>query len=132
MMFKELLIISLLFILLSSCKKEEPVPTSYSNEYWIVEHYAYFKGTVSDSATGLPITGYNIQVSGPEPNSDTLTDGTYSLYFFWFEGKMSYSKPSILAVRLLDSTNNFIETMFFDGTTLIENDTITVDFQVSL
>lgn len=81
---KNLSILSPLLLVFVSCKKEEPAPYEPQQSNSTVDtHYAYFKGTVTDSATGLPVTGYNIQVNGPGDSRDTLIDGTYDLTVLW-------------------------------------------------
>lgn len=128
--FASFLVIFVLF----SCKKEELTPTDPEDGCisCVTSHYAYFKGTVTDSLTGDPITGYNIYMDGPQAATDSLIDGSYLLYALWFEGKYSYAKPFAPRIILIDSANNWVKEMTFDGSQLIENDTIIVDFQVTL
>ncbi len=127
--FASFLVIFVLF----SCEKDVVTPPADDDCIsCVTSHYAYFKGTVTDSLTGDPISGYNIYIDGPQAHSDSLIDGSYSLFAFWFEGKYSYAKPSAPRIILMDSANNWLKEMTFDGSQLIENDTIVVNFQVNL
>lgn len=129
-MKKTLLTISIL-VLLFSCKKEEPVQQE-ENSVPYVGHDAYFKGMVTDSLTGTPISGYNLRVNGPKDDTDTLINGNYSLLVHWFSSQYSYPKPTEVEIFMLDSTNSIVDILTFDGNLLVEDDTIVVDFQVTL
>jgi hypothetical protein len=129
---KELLVISSLLIFLSSCHKEDPAPTYDQNNSGVNGHYAYFKGIITDSITGIPITDYKLEVSGPNAARDTLIDGNYSLYAFWFEGKYSFPKPTHLNVFVLNSNDSIVKILHVDGNLLIEDETKIIDFQVNL
>jgi hypothetical protein len=132
---KKILLLLLITVVVSCEEKEieEPTyPTTHTHS--TIDHYAYFEGMVSDSLTGLPITGYYIgTMSCPNPSKDTLINGTYFLYCYWFESSfLSYQKPKTVSVHLVDSAYNIFKTMTFNGNLLVENDTINVDFQISL
>lgn len=121
-----------MIIFLFSCKKEESVQAPEDTNNWLINHYAYFKGIVTDSISGQPITGYYIETNGVNQIRDTLEDGSYSSYAYWFEGKVSLPKPEVVFVRLLNSSDSIVKIMSFDGNLLVENDTIIVNFQVTL
>lgn len=129
---KNVFVITVLFLLICSCKKEEITSQTTSVTWWITGHTAYYKGIITDSVSDLPITGYRIQHYGPKQEYDTLTDGTYSFLAYWFEGKMSAPKPQTVYVYLFDSLDNKVKTLSFDGDLLVEDDTIVVDFQITL
>ena len=126
--FASFLVVFVLF----SCEKDDVTPTEDDTSSTVTPHYAYFKGTVTDSLTGDPITGYKLLMNGPRDTTAYLVDGSYLLYAYWFEGKFSYYKPLAPEVILIDSANNWVKEMTFDGSQLIENDTIIVNFQVNL
>lgn len=129
---KNILLFLSCLVLLISCKKEEPVPEQNNNSGYISQHFAHVKGTVTDSLTGDPIVGYNLQVVGPGTYRDTLTDGNYNLTVYWFYGKFSYPKPSNVQLMMVDSNVNVVKYLNFHGNLLVEDDTINVDFQVNL
>jgi hypothetical protein len=123
---KNLYLTILSLVLLISCQKEEPVPVQEESQ-GINYHYAYFKGTVHDSLTGAPITGYTIQFNGPGDSQDTLADGVFNpLEVFWWNAHYSYPKPTTVQVVLLDSSG-WVDVISFDGNLLVEDDTVTVN-----
>lgn len=132
---KKILLLLIITVVVSCEEKEveEPIyPSTHTHS--TNGHYAYFEGMVSDSLTDLPITGYYIgTMNCPKPSKDSLINGTYSLYCYWFESSYhTYQRPKTVSVYLVDSTYNIIKTMTFNGDLLVENDTITVDFQITL
>jgi hypothetical protein len=132
---KSYIIILTSCLLLISCEKdehEEDAPTSHNETI----HRAYFKGNVTDSLTGQPITGYYFKYGGtyvPYASHDSLEDGTYLLSVGWFYGKFSWPKPEFVDVRVFQHhPDSILWSTVFDGDLLVEGDTITLDFQVNL
>jgi len=106
---KKILLLLLIIVIVSCEEKEVEEPTSpTTNTYSTTDHYAYFEGMVIDSLTGFPITGYYIgTMSCPKPSKDSLINGTYFLYCYWFESSHhTYQKPKTVNVHLVDSTYN--------------------------
>lgn len=121
-----------LFALLTSCDKEDVQPQPEEPGNTISQHYAYIKGTFTDSLTGAPITGYDIELLGPIGYRDTLADGTYDLTVYWFYSKYSFPKPTNVEIMMIDANHDIVKYVNFDGNLLIEDDTVVVDFQVNL
>lgn len=124
-------------LLLLSCKKEEYIDDTPSSHNY-TSYHAYFKGVVTDSLTGQPITGYHIRahkhffVTGA--GVDSLEDGTYLLSASWFSGKFNEPKPKVVWVHLLFDfhPDSILYSTQFNGDLLVECDTVTIDFQVNL
>ncbi|SFT69042.1 hypothetical protein SAMN05216474_1833 [Lishizhenia tianjinensis] len=96
-MYKLLITLLILFVLYA-CQKDDPINENPGNNITTTHHNAYFQGIITDSTTGLPLSGYNVRVYGPSASLDTLIDGTYLLHVYWYEGKLSYPKPSMVHV----------------------------------
>lgn len=127
--------LSIACLLFASCEKEvESETVIYNGDSSWVPYYAYFEGMITDSITGAPITGYTIshEYIRPEPFTDSLETGFYSLATNGFTGHYSVGFPEEVVLDIKDGAGNVVKTVSFNGDLLIMNDTITVDFQVNL
>ena len=124
-------------LLFSSCKKEEDDCPKCGV---VTTHYAYVKGIVIDSTTGLPLPNAIVYSSryvfssgdSSGPGIDTTDiNGAYTRGIIWYVGR---SLSSGLLSRPEDSTdiyinsysNNSCNFLKFKWGQLIENDTITL------
>ena len=126
-----LLVVVLFF---SSCKKEDEnqCPKGCGG---VTTHYAYVKGVVADSITGLPLpnaivySSYLAFSSGDSSIDTTDVNGAYTKRIVWYVGRSLYSG---LLSRPEDSTDLYINSYSNNSCNflkikwgqLIENDTI--------
>ncbi|MCX6294682.1 MAG: hypothetical protein NTX97_01220 [Bacteroidetes bacterium] len=121
----------------SSCKKEKDgCPKCGAGMYM---HFAYVKGYVLDSITGMPIVNAKVYDSdwpfkgySLSPNDSTDATGMYVRKVGWWEGTpygdgWETGKPADSADVYVNAyTGNICGFFKFKGYQLIENDTITI------
>jgi len=123
---------ALLFV---SCEKENSEPVEPFDPHPSTLHSGFLKGTVSDSVTNAPVSGYVVRF-GVNQGMDTLgADGTYFVPYQWYTGGYANpygnSHPDHITLVLLDLSGN-------DATHLIkwdqglmsfsDGDTMTADY----
>jgi hypothetical protein len=113
-------------IILSSCKKEEE-PSSPTSRPALVYKYAYFKGVIIDSTTGMPSN--NAVLYGRYPHDTTGLTGEYLSAIIWGGDARypGYDRPAdSLTILVTAANDNLFGTTEFKAWQLIENDTITL------
>lgn len=108
-------------ILVVSCEKDGNEPIN--EELHDISHHAVVTATLTDSLTGLTITGYDVYSLNQNQVISThqLTDGMFSIYCFWIT-----PQPNSINFAVIDS-NGIIVRQYIQPVELIENDTIEVD-----
>jgi len=124
------LVLSLLF---TYCKKEvQKEEDNYDYENYQDQDNYYIRGIITDSITGLPLSGYNANPNYYYPscaNTDTIVNGEFLLYSCTYRDKVtSITLPDTVIISLYDTNDSVVKEYSFPSSELIVNDTITKYF----
>ena len=122
----------------SSCRKEKEGNAHPPDN--VVTHYAYVKGFVIDSLSGLPVSHAGVFATDGKilyddfmtPYDSTKTSGSYTVRVYWYtgtayEGTVTLERPGPTTVLYIDGfSSNKYGYVKINWGALTENDTIVV------
>ena len=141
----------MIIIAIISCRKDvvEPTqsnvlqPSNEQDDYYsynecdytdeFLGEYAYFKGTITDTTSGLSLEGYRVNNTQGFTPPYTIVNGEYFMSTVRGELVGNYNhyfqELDTVTLDIVGANNTVINTIYLVADTLIYNDTIIFDIQ---